>query len=92
MAGQNIIAAQDAHAAAQDARLEAIRYELRAETKSIRWVLGGVAILLSLIFAASQSGIFDRGAARISQGHQVAPVAEQAPSPRTVPAAPPEVP
>lgn len=85
MASENLIARfgskLDALAKAQDTKLEAIRSELRTETRSIRWVLGGVAIVLTLVYGAGQFGSAHREALRIIQGHQVAPAAEQAPTP-----------
>ena len=78
----------DAHAAAQDAKLEAIRSELKEETKSIRWVLSSVAIVLTLIFAAGPFGFAYREATSSPQGPQAVLTAEQAPPSPTAPAQP----
>ena len=96
MASENLIARfeskLDALAAVQETKLDAIRSELRTETRSIRWVLGGVAIVLTLVFGAGQFGGAYREALRILQGPQVAPAGEQSPVPQPDPAPPTEVP
>ena len=54
MAGQNILAKMDSQAVAQDAKLEAIRTELRTETKTIRWLIVIVVLLATLVLTIGQ--------------------------------------
>ena len=61
MAGHNIIAkmeaqavAQDAKAASQNEKLDAIRRELKIETMYIRWIIFIVALIATLVLAGVQ--------------------------------------
>ena len=89
MAAENLIARfeskLDAHAAAQDAKLEAIRSEIGAQISSIKWVLGGVASVMTLIFAAGQFGFAYREA---TSGPQTASTTEKASQSPAAPAPP----
>ena len=76
----------DKLAAAQAAQLEAVRTELQEQIKSVRWVLGGLAVALTLIFAAGEFGFAYRQAAG---SPQAAPATEQSPAEGTSPSGPP---
>ena len=72
----------DKLAEAQATQLEAVRTELQERIKSVRWVLGGLAVALTLIFAAGQFGFAYRQATGTPQ-------AEQSPAEGTSPSGPP---
>ncbi len=56
MAGQNIFAKMDSQAVTHDAKLEAIRTELRTETKTIRWLIV-IVVLLATLTRISHKGV-----------------------------------
>ena len=51
-----LAAAQSAEIARVESKLDAQMEALRSELRATRWVIGGVAVLLSLIIAAAQFG------------------------------------
>ncbi len=81
MAGQNILAKMDSQAVAHDAKLEAIRTELRTETKTIRWLIVIVVLLATLILAIGQQR--SQQAERLPSSLEAPAANMQAPPPAT---------